>query len=241
MKRKHILLSFFLVILLFVSAGCTGNTSENTDMVITDGGWTVLDDGTFSFAFIIENNYESPLNADNIRIDAFDSDGSIIATEDGYAGTFPSGNLRPGEKTAIVWSSEDSGLSWTDPPASFEAGIKHISRGDDNLPFITITDSVPEYFNEFGGATYNVTLRNEGKEDFLWSLNDPMNDQALMIAAVARNSEGKITGGGYAYPLRADGDLLNEDILIPAGEEVSVRLYAQLNTAGEYEFYTKWN
>lgn len=77
MKEHHrkILLTAAAVLLAMILCSCSAITGS---VEVIDQGWTIKDNGQFSYAFILQNNGEEPASYVVATVDGYDQDGSRI-------------------------------------------------------------------------------------------------------------------------------------------------------------------
>ena len=238
MKEHHrkILLTAVAVLLAMILCSCSAITGS---VEVIDQGWTIKDNGQFSYAFILQNNGEEPASYVVATVDGYDQDGSRIGKGD-WENTFDeSGTLRPGEKTAVCMSFDESvdSSDYETVPSSFRLSVQKMPMKGEFIDYLKHKERNPYITIENTG--HLATFKNHSDEDYddSWVYNggEPQGESSFMfVTAVFRDDEGNIIGASRAFP---DGD----SIQIAAGEEKTMELYCQNEMSENVEFYIHWN
>lgn len=260
MKKRFIILLAALLVLSISLSGCSAINSAKESVeasknagIDVDGGWTINDDGTYSFAFVITNTTEDKVAARILyHVDALDEEGNRIPYTDSF---YNSGDplllkqLMPGKSYVECSWVTDPGTEnmFEKTPASFECTVEDISWSDAAAaPVLDITDVQAEVTDDiFAGpddgplelkgmpvvwTSYSVTLKNNGQEDFTWS--DMGEGYGLFIYVIFRDGDGNIMGGIEAFD--EDG---RSGGTIAAGEELVLKMGAPAPEGAKTELY----
>lgn len=225
-KKKRLMMTALIVLLMaafmILTTGCTGKTE---DFVETESGWTIEEDGHFTYACIIKNvSEEKIISSASVVTNGLDADGNIMAKLPEFQNDqLMIGPIMPGGKVALAldraYSEEPVFQEWETTPAafSFNVNLKKLSgtqgKEAESIPDIRIV-SAEQTYGDYDFVQYTIVLENNGKEDVNVDLTGA-GDSMISIIAVCRDGDGNITGG-------CTGDFETEDgiLSIPAGEKV---------------------
>ena len=260
MKKRFIIMLAALLVLSISLSGCSAINSakesveaSKTAGIDVDGGWTIDDDGGFSFAFVITNTTEDKIAARILyHVDALDEEGNRIPYTEPF---FNTGDplllkqLMPGKSYVECASLDAAGNAnmFEKAPASFECTVEDISWNSAIAgPALDITDVQEEVTDDifvglddepldYNGMpvdmiSYTVTLKNNGEKDFTWS--DEGEGYGLLVYVVYRDGDGNIIGGTMAFD--ENGGSGNT---IAAGEELVLKMSAPVPEGVKTELY----
>ena len=240
-KKKHLMMTALIVLMMaammILSTGCVGKTE---DFVETESGWTIEEDGHYTYACIIKNiSEEKIISSASVVTNGLDAEGNIMAKlPDFQHDEFMIGPIMPGGKVAVsfdrFYSEEPTLKAWETTPAafSFNVNLKKLSGLQDkeaeSIPDIRIASAELTH-NDSDFVTYEIVLENNGEEDVNVDLTD-IEGSMISIIAVCRDGDGNITGG-------CTGDIETEDgiINIPAGEKAEYTVWFSSLPEGEPE------
>lgn len=167
------------------------------------------------YCFVIENTSDKEIRKATAVISGLDENGEQMSGPQNVPTAIP--YLRPGEKAlALVFESE-----WKESPFGYHVGFKDVSWGKSKGQPLSVS-SVK--FDERGFAC-DVTLKNEGDEEFVWYYDesDPAveNIRLPSLIAVTKDEDGNVQTIDMGMPI--DGaDLLQDNITFAPGEEREV-------------------
>lgn len=247
MKKKTIcfIACISLLMMVLMLPACGGGSEQPIEEKLkVEEGWTIEDDGAYTYAFVFENISDEVLESAEFYPVGYDADGNEMDKGENDRVFMPMGTLYPGEKTVIgeeMSMTRDMGpYFWSETPASFGYEIKNAKwKSDSNKPHIVL-ENAEEVADNGDASIYSVTLRNVGGEDFDWqkAANDSSGQsQNLIPCVVQKDADGKIKGMAtfganslsYEYPL------------IPAGEAVTLEMIAMADSDENNEFLIMWN
>ena len=226
-------------------ASCGGGSEEPVEEKLkVEEGWTIEDDGAYTFAFVFENISDEVLESAKVYPIGYDADGNVLDMGDNKGSFMGIGPLRPGEKTVIgeeLWAIRDIGsFFWSETPASFGYEIKDAKWSSDSKQPHIVMENVEVVAENGDAIMYNLTLRNAGSEDFDWqkALNDTTGmTKNIIPAVVMRDDEGKVKGMATMSPNTMTFDYP----LIPAGESIDLEVVATAEANDNNEYMIMWN
>ena len=249
-KRTGKVIAIFLLLMMTVlPASCSmvedsSLMKGNPKKISVEKGWTVKDDGSYTFAFVIENTSDKVLTNCEINVYAYDAEGNKIEPkEDNYINTV--GPLWPGEKTVIGEELETTKdpeyRMWNETPASFDYTLHASWDSECEEPHLVLEGAEPTD-GEFSEDCYyyDLRVRNAGTEDYDWAQaridNETLFTPVPNFYAVARDADGNITGMEW---MPEDDDSKTPSV-IPAGETVTVKVVTNTDYGDNIEFMLEW-
>ncbi len=230
MKRIIAIIAILIILMAsLVSCGTTGGDSgEEGDFlsVIYEGfsaqtGSYQKMDGSESesrvYCFVIENTSDKEIRKATAVISGLDENGEPMSNPQNVPVAVP--YLRPGEKAfTAVFESE-----WKELPSGYKVEFKDVSWGKSKGQPLSV--SSVKY--DEGGFVCDVTLKNEGDEEFVWYYDESdltvENMRLPSLIAVAKDADGNVQTIDTGIPV--DGsDLLRENITFAPGEEREVSI-----------------
>lgn len=243
--RRTGIIILSLLLMAASLAACGGRSEEPVEEKLkVEEGWTIEDDGAFTYAFVFENISDEVLESAEFYPVGYDADGNEMDKGENDRVFMPIGTLYPGEKTVIgeeLSMTRDMGpYFWSETPASFGYEIKNAKwKSDSNKPHIVL-ENAEEVADNGDAIMYNLTLRNAGSEDFDWqkALNDTTGmTKNIIPAVVMRDDEGKVKGMATMSPNTMTFDYP----LIPAGESIDLEVVATAEANDNNEYMIMWN
>lgn len=243
-RRTGIIILSLLLMAASLTACGGGNEEPVEEKLKVEEGWTIEDDGAYTYAFVFENVSDEVLESAEFYPVGYDADGNEMDKGENDRVFMPIGTLYPGEKTVIgeeLSMTRDMGpYFWSETPASFGYEIKNAKwKSDSNKPHIVL-ENAEEVADNGDASVYSVTLRNAGGEDFDWqkAANDSSGQsQNLIPCVVQKDADGKIKG----MATLGANSLSYEYPLIPAGEAVTLELIAIAEPDDNNEYLIMWN
>ena len=244
MRRTGIIILSLLLMAASLAACGGGNEEPVEEKLKVEEGWTIEDDGAYTFAFVFENISDEVLESAKVYPIGYDADGNVLDMGDNKGTFMGIGPLRPGEKTVIgeeLWAIRDMGsFFWSETPASFGYEIKDAKWSSDSKQPHIVMENVEVVAENGDAIMYNLTLRNAGSEDFDWqkALNDTTGmTKNIIPAVVMRDDEGKVKGMATMSPNTMTFDYP----LIPAGESIDLEVVATAEANDNNEYMIMWN
>lgn len=226
-KLRAIIAILIILTVSFASCGKAGGETEDAGdflSVIYEGyspmkGALLKSDGSEIesrvYCFVIENTSDQEIRTAQATVIGLDENGEQIYSADRIATSLP--YLRPGEKAIVTVLEAD----WKEFPSSYEIELGDISWGEGKGQPLTITSV--KYDER--GIVCDVTLKNEGDEEFVWYYDesDPNNANGRFptLIAVVKDGDGNVKAIDACSPLDGD-DILRENMTFAPGEEREV-------------------
>ena len=235
--RKMITLFAAVLVMTAMLTACSQQTEEASEdtadslSVVYEGYSTaeetlMLESGelvdTRSCYFVIENTTDKELQSAKYRIIGLDENGEELQRSDGENSKsmfifLP--YLKPGERAL----GEITDADWEETPASYKVEIFETVWGSSKGVPITVVDATA------GDGAYvrNVTIRNDGEEDYSWifSFEDGVVEETRQaeLMLIYKEDDGNVTCIDRATFLDGD-DFLQENFTIAPGEEKTLEV-----------------
>ena len=100
-RRTGIIILSLLLMAASLAACGGGNEEPVEEKLKVEGGWTIEDDGAYTFAFVFENISDEVLESAEVYPIGYDADGNVMSMGENGGAYIGIGPLRPGEKTVI--------------------------------------------------------------------------------------------------------------------------------------------
>lgn len=195
-----------------------GYSSAEETMTLESG--EIVD--TRSCFFVIENTTDTELRSAKYHIIGLDENGEELQRSDGMDSRsvfsfLP--YLKPGERAL----GEITDADWEETPASYKVEIFETVWGSSKGVPITVVDATA------GDGAYvrNVTIRNDGEEDYSWifSFEDGVVEETRQaeLMVIYKEDDGNVTCIDRATFLDG-GDFLQENFTIAPGEEKTLEV-----------------
>ena len=233
-----------MVLALFGSCSAVGSVDES-ELKITDSGFTVIDENWFSYYVIVENLTDKALDDVTVKMTAYDENGEEIHMKDLdsaptivrlHEGELSTGYVAPKGKGIYINAVNINQVlaDCESIPSEMEFSIKGASwakeERHDSLEVVdcvehgyTYDDDRYYFIDDSEDVVYDGT---ETREECTITIKNTGDQDFVMtpnngfdVIAVLRDGDGKVVASSFANLGMDAGD--PEEMTIPAGEEVS--------------------
>lgn len=234
--RKMITLFAAVLVMTAMFAACAQQTEQapedtSDDLSVVYEGYSTAEE-TFTLEsgesvdsrncyFVIENTTDKELQSAKYRIIGLDENGEELK-ERGLEGGFSYSilpYLKPGERAF----NEVTDAEWEETPASYKIEIFETVWGSSKGVPLSVVDATA------GDGAYvrNVTIRNDGEEDYLWMVTSEdgavVESRQAYLLVIYKDDDGNVTSIDRAVLLDGD-DFLQENFTIASGEEKTLEV-----------------